>query len=77
MLFNSDCANNTILSFSFFYFLIIDLYLLISSVNTQIPNPISELVISIRIPSKEEKAEMETYPVIAEITISGQCNSRL
>ena len=77
MLFNSDCANNTILSFLFFYFLIIDLYLLISAVNTHISNPISELVISIRIPSKEEKAEMETYPVIAEITISGQCISRL
>ena len=33
---------------------------------TQIFNPIAELVIPIGIPTKEEKTEMETHPVIAE-----------
>ena len=33
-------------------------------------NLIAELVIPIGVPTKEAKAEMETHPVIAEITIS-------
>ena len=33
----------------------------------QIFNPITELVILTGIPSKEAKAEIETYPVIAEV----------
>ena len=42
-------------------------------------NLIAELVILIGIPTKETKAEMETHPVIAEITmiISDQYNSKL
>ena len=36
---------------------------------TQIFNPITELVILTGIPSKEAKAEIETYPVIAEAKI--------
>ena len=54
----------------FFFFLIIDLYFLIPAVVTQIFNPIAELVIPIRIPTKEVKTEMETHPVTAEISIS-------
>ena len=54
-LFNLDFANYTILSNSFFFFLIIDLYFLISAVITHIFNAIAELVISMRIPIKEVK----------------------
>ena len=43
---------------------------MISAVIVQIFNPISELVIPAGIPAKDEKAEMETYPVIVENTIS-------
>ena len=70
MLFNLDFANTTILSCFFFVFLIIDLYFLIPAVITQIFNLNVELVISIGIPTKEAKAEMETHPVVVEITIS-------
>ena len=67
MLFHLDFANNTWL---FLFFLITDLYFLIPAVITQIFNPIVELVIPIRITTKKAKAEMETHPVIAEITKS-------
>ena len=36
------------------------------AVITQICNPIAELVIPIRIPTKETKAEVETHPVNVE-----------
>ena len=62
MLFNFDFTNKTIFSCFFFFLLIIDLSFLI----TQIYNPTAELVIPIVIPTKEAKAEMETYPVIVE-----------
>ena len=52
------------------FFLIIDSYFLIPTVITQIFNPIIELAIPIGIPFKEAKREMETHPVIVEITIS-------
>ena len=52
-----------------FLFLILDLYLLIPAVIAQIFNPIVELVIPIGMPTKEEKAEMETHPVILEAKI--------
>ena len=64
MLFNLDFANNTILSYLFFFFLIIDLYFLIPAVIAQIFNPVAEVVIPIGIPTKEVKAEMEKYSVI-------------
>ena len=54
----------------FFFFLIINLYFSISAVIVPIFNPLSELVIPAGIPAKDVKAEMETYPVIAENTIS-------
>ena len=55
ILFNSDFANDTILSCFFFFFLIIDLYFLILAVIAQIFNPTAELIIPIEIPIKEAK----------------------
>ena len=55
MLFNSDFAGNTILSTLFFFFLIIDLYLLFLVDVIQIFSAIAEVVIPIRIPIKEAK----------------------
>ena len=53
----------------FFFFLIIALYFLISTVIRQIFNSIAELLIPIGIPTKEAKAEMKTHPVIVEAKI--------
>ena len=63
MVFNLDFANNTILSCFFFFFLIIDLYFLILATITQIFNPTAELGISIGIPIKEVKEEIEIHPI--------------
>ena len=49
--------------------LLIDLYFLIPAVTGQTLNPIAELVIPLGIPVKEEKAEIEIYPVIVETKI--------
>ena len=54
----------------FLFIFLIGLYLLIPAVITQIFNPIAELVIHIEIPTKEAKKEIETNPVIVEMTIS-------
>ena len=62
MLFNLEFAYNTISSRFFFIFLIIDLYFLVPAV-------IAEIVISIGVPSKEAKAEIEIHRVIAEAKI--------
>ena len=70
MLLNLDFGNPNILPCSFFFFLIVDLYYLIPAVNTQIINPIAELVIPIEIPTKEAKSEMGTHPVTVKIDIS-------
>ena len=70
MLFDLDFANNNILSTFFLIFLIVDLCLLIPAVVTQIFNPIVELAIPLGIQAKEAKAEMETHPVIVEITVT-------
>ena len=69
MLFNLDFANNTILSCFFFFFLIVDLYLLISVAIAQIFNPIAELVIAIELLSKDVKAKSEIPLVIVEAKI--------
>ena len=53
-----------------FFFLIIDLYFLIAAVITNIFNPIVQFASAIVIPTKEAKVEMETHPLIVEITIS-------
>ena len=55
MLFNLDFANNTILSWFFFIFIIIGLYFLVPAVIAQIFNPIAELLIPIGMSIKEEK----------------------
>ena len=55
MLFNLDFANNTILSWFFFIFIIIGVYFLVPAVIAQIFNPIAELLIPIGMPIKEEK----------------------
>ena len=64
MLFHLDFASNTVRSCFFLFFLIIDLYFLIPAVIAQIFDPITEFVISLGIPIKEEKAEIEIHPVI-------------
>ena len=69
MLYNLDFANNTILSYLFFLFLIIDLYFLITAIIAQSFNPIAELAIPIGIPIKEAKSEIEIQPVILEAKI--------
>ena len=51
-------------------FLIIDLYSSIPAVITQYFIPIVETAIPIAILTKKAKAEMETHPVIVEITKS-------
>ena len=61
-------ANNNII-LSCFFFLIIDLYFLIPAAIAQNFNPITELVIPIGIPIKEEKAVIEIHPVIVEAKI--------
>ena len=68
MLFNLDFTNSTILSCFFLFLLIIDLYFLIPAVITQVLNSVPELVIAIRIPTKEAKAEIEVHPLIVEVT---------
>ena len=70
MLFNLFFANNTVLSYLFFFFVIIDFYALIPAVIAQIFNPTAELVLAIEIPTKEAKAETETHPEITEAKIS-------
>ena len=47
----------------------VDLYFLIPAVIAQIFNPIVELAIPIETPTKEAKAEIETSPVIVEVTL--------
>ena len=58
--------------FSFFlnYLLITDLYFLIPAIITKVFNPIAELIIPIRIPTKETKAEMVMHPVTVELGVS-------
>ena len=70
MLFNLDFAYDDILSYFFFFSLIINSYLLISAVTTQIFYPFAELVIPIGIPTEKAKEDIETHPVTIEINIS-------
>ena len=73
MLFNLDFASNTILSCFFLFFIFIDLCFLILAAIMQIFTPIAELVISLEIPTKKAKAEMETHPIIVE-NIINECS---
>ena len=56
-------------SYDSFFFLIIDLYFLIAAAIAQMFNPIAELVISVGIPSKEAKLEIEIHPVVFEAKV--------
>ena len=69
MVLNLDFGSKAIL-LCFFFFLIIDLYLLIPAVIAQIFNPIAELAIPIGIKTKEEKAEIEKHLVTKESKVS-------
>ena len=73
MLFHSDFASNTILSCFYVFFLIIDLYFLLSAAIARSFNLIAELAIPMGIPSEEAKAEIETHPVNVEAKIR-QCS---
>ena len=68
MLFDLDFSNNAIL-FCFF-FLIIDLHLLIPAYITYIFNPAAELTIPKGITTKEAKTEVVTHPLNLETKIS-------
>ena len=67
MLFNLNFASNTILSFFLFFFLIIDLYVVILGVIALIFNPNAELLIPIGRTSKKAKAEIEINSVTVEV----------
>ena len=54
----------------FFFFVNIDLYLLIPAVITQLFNPIAELVMPVGIQAKKAKAKIEVHSVTAEAKIS-------
>ena len=69
ILFNLDFANDTILSCIFFFFLIIDFYILIPSVIAKSFNYIADLIIPMRIPIKVAQPENELHPVILEAKI--------
>ena len=70
MLFNLDFAKNAILSYVFFFFLIIDLYFLIPAVIPQFFIPTAELVIPAGMVTNEANAEMETEPATVKTNIS-------
>ena len=58
MLFNLVFAKNVISTWFLFFFLIIDLYVLIPAVIAQSFNPIAELIISVGMPTKKEKQKL-------------------
>ena len=64
---NWGFANNTILSCSFLFFFVIDLYFLIPVVTAQIFIPTVELAIPTGTTANEANAEIETQPLTAEI----------
>ena len=65
--FNFVFADNNIYIMIFFFFLIIDLYLLIPAVIAQIPIPTAEPVIPTGTPTSEANAGIETQPLTAKI----------
>ena len=71
-LLNNPLASCSLIHFDFLLLHTIhfDVYFLIPAVIIQVINPISELIIPIKIPTKEAKTEMKMHPVIVEITIS-------
>ena len=69
MVFKLSFPKDTILS-CFFFFVIIDLYFLISAVIAQIFIPTAEFVILTGTQTKEANAEIETQPEVFETRIS-------
>ena len=69
MQFNFDFANNTVLPCLFFFFLIMELYFLISAAIAHMFNLLGEHFILIWIQSKEAKSENEIHPVIVKAKI--------
>ena len=55
--------------FFLFFFLIVELYFLISPAIAQIFNPVADLVNPIGTTSKETKAEMEIHPISVDTKI--------
>ena len=69
-LYKSKLQQHLTLNLCFFlFFLMIDLYFLITDVIAQIFNPTAELVIPTGIPINKANAEIETQPQTAEIKI--------
>ena len=66
IVFNFALAKTTILSCFFFFFLIINLYVLVSAVNVQIFISTEKLVIATGTPTNEANPETETQPLTAE-----------
>ena len=69
-LFNLVFAKNTILSCYFLFFLIADVYFLISAIITQTFSPTAELAIPAGITTTEKKVEFETQLVKVEAKTS-------
>ena len=70
MVFNLVLVSNTILSCFFYFFLIIDLYLLILAVITEIFIVVAEILIPTETPTKDANKEIETHQVAVEAKIS-------
>ena len=66
---NLAFPSNTVLSYFFFFFLIIDLDFLISAVSAQIFIPTADIAIPTKMPTNDINAEIETQPVTVELKI--------
>ena len=66
MLFNLDFAKKYCFIMLFIFHLIIELYFLIAAVIGKMFNPPAKLVTPIGIPTREEKAEIETHQAATE-----------
>ena len=69
MLFNLVSAKNIVLLCFFFFSLMINLYFLILATIAGIFSPIVEIIIPIKISTKEAKTEIEIHPVTAETEV--------
>ena len=69
VVFNLVFANNTILSCFFFFFLMIELYILISAVIAQTFDSTAELAMPTKTPISEANTEVETQLLKAESKI--------
>ena len=67
IVFNLVFASNTILSYIYLFFLIIDFYFLILAVIAQTFNPTRRFVIPAGTPTNEANAEIEIHPLTVEM----------